>query len=103
MTTSVTDSVSTSQTELEKLVSDLRGLLANKDLDTIPEIKLLRQRIDDGMSTVRDSAVRAAQEAARQAKEAAYAADRYAHDEPWRVASAALAVGALVGFLLARR
>ncbi|SFU96386.1 Membrane-anchored ribosome-binding protein, inhibits growth in stationary phase, ElaB/YqjD/DUF883 family [Paenacidovorax caeni] len=103
MTASVTDSVSTSQTELEKLVSDLRGLLANKDLDTIPEIKLLRQRIDDGMSTVRDSAVRAAQEAARQAKEAAHAADRYAHDEPWRVASAALAVGALVGFLLARR
>ncbi len=103
MTASVTDSVSTSQTELEKLVSDLRGLLANKDLDTIPEIKLLRQRIDDGMSTVRDSAVRAAQEAARQAKVAAHAADRYAHDEPWRVASAALAVGALVGFLLARR
>lgn len=103
MTASVTDTVSTAQTELEKLVSDLRGLLANKDLDTIPEIKLLRQRIDDGMSTVRDSAVRAAQEAARQAKEAVQAADRYAHDEPWRVASAALAVGALVGFLLARR
>ncbi len=33
----------------------------------------------------------------------ALAADRYAHDEPWRVAGAALAVGALVGFLLARR
>ena len=64
----------TTQGELEKLVSDLRGLLANKDLD-----------------------------AARQAKEAALAADRYAHDEPWRVAGAALAVGALVGFLLARR
>lgn len=103
MTASVSDSVSTSQGELEKLVSDLRGLLSSKDLDTIPEIKLLRQRIDDGMSNVRDSAVRAAQEAARQAKDAALAADRYAHDEPWRVASAALAVGALVGFLLARR
>ena len=84
-------------------MSDLRGLLSSKDLDTIPEIKLLRQRIDDGMSNVRDSAVRAAQEAARQAKDAALAADRYAHDEPWRVAGAALAVGALVGFLLARR
>ncbi|MCE1251648.1 DUF883 domain-containing protein [Acidovorax sp. HDW3] len=103
MTASVSDTVSTSQGELEKLVSDLRGLLSSKDLDTIPEIKLLRQRIDDGMSNVRDSAVRAAQEAARQAKDAALAADRYAHDEPWRVAGAALAVGALVGFLLARR
>ena len=103
MTASISDSVASTQTELEKLVSDLRGLLASKDLDSVPEIKLLRQRLDDGMSTVRDSTIRAAQEAARQAKEAAIAADRYAHDEPWRVAGAALAVGALVGFLLARR
>ena len=78
----MTETTSTSQSELEKLVTDLRGLLHSKDLDTIPEIKLLRQRLDDGMTNVRDSAVRAAQEAARQAKEAAYAADRYAHDEP---------------------
>ena len=99
----MTETTSTSQSELEKLVTDLRGLLHSKDLDTIPEIKLLRQRLDDGMTNVRDSAVRAAQEAARQAKEAAYAADRYAHDEPWRVAGAALAVGALVGFIFSRR
>ena len=100
---SVSETVSTSQGELEKLVGDLRGLLASRDLDGIPEIKQLRQRLDDGISNARDSAVRAAQEAARQAKDAAIAADRYAHDEPWRVAGAALAVGALVGFLLARR
>jgi ElaB/YqjD/DUF883 family membrane-anchored ribosome-binding protein len=93
----------TAQNELEKLVSDLRGLLASKDLDTLPEIRLLRQRLDDGLHNVRESTVRAAQEAARQAKDAAVAADRYAHDEPWRVAGGALAVGALVGFLLARR
>lgn len=95
--------VSDTTSELEKLVSDLRGLLANKNLDAVPEIKFLRQRLDDGMHQVRDSAVRAAQDAARQAKDAALAADRYAHDEPWRVAGAALAVGAVVGFLLARR
>jgi ElaB/YqjD/DUF883 family membrane-anchored ribosome-binding protein len=80
---------STTQGELEKLVSDLRGLLASKDLDLVPEIKMLRQRLDDGIHSARESA--------------AVAADRYAHDEPWRVAGAALAVGALVGFLLARR
>lgn len=103
MSLSVSDTVSTAQADLEKLVTDLRGLLANKNLDSVPEIHLLRQRIDEGVHHARDAAVRAAQEAARQAKEAAYAADRYAHDEPWRVAGAALAVGALVGFLLARR
>ena len=99
----VAETITTTQGELEKLVSDLRGLLSSKDLDTVPEIRLLRQRLDDGMQVVRESTVRAAQEAARQAKDAAQAADRYAHDEPWRVAGAALAVGAVVGFLLSRR
>ncbi|GKS96391.1 DUF883 family protein [Acidovorax sp. SUPP2825] len=101
--TSASNTLSSAQNELEKLVSDLRGLLSSKDLDSVPEIKQLRQRLDDGIHSVRDSAVRAAQDAAYQAKEAARAADQYAHDEPWRVATAALAAGALVGFLLARR
>ena len=103
MTTSANDVLQSTQSELEKLVSDLRALMSNKDFDGVPEIKMLRQRLDDGLHNARDSAVRAAQDAARQAKDAALAADRYAHDEPWRVAGAALAVGALVGFLLARR
>ena len=103
MSFSVSDTVSSAQQDLERLVSDLRGLLASNDLDSIPQIGALRERIDEGLNRARDSAVQAAQEAARQAKEAAVAADRYAHDEPWRVAGAALAVGALVGFLLARR
>ena len=91
------------QAQVTGALQDLRGLLASRDLDGIPEIKQLRQRLDDGIQTVRDATVRAAQQAADQARDAARAADRYAHDEPWRVASAALAVGALVGFLLARR
>lgn len=101
--TSVSDTISNTQGELERLVGDLRSLLSSKDLDNIPQIKQMRQRLDDGIETVRDTAVRAAQEAASQARDAARAADRYAHDEPWRVATAAVAVGALVGFLLARR
>lgn len=103
MSKTIADTVSSAQADLENLVSDLRGLLAAKELDAVPQIQQLRQRLDDGISNARDSAVRAAQEAARQARDAAYAADRYAHDEPWRVAGAALAVGALVGFMLGRR
>ncbi len=102
MSKDITD-VSSTQNELEKLVSDLRGLLSSRDLDSVPEIKVLRQPLDDGMHSVRDGADNAAQDGARQARDAARLADRYAHDEPWRVASAAVVVGALVGFLLARR
>ncbi|QNP48873.1 DUF883 family protein [Diaphorobacter aerolatus] len=100
---SASDKISSAQEDLEKLVGDLRGLLSSKDLDSLPEIRQLRKRLDESVYTVRDSAVRAAQEAAHQAKEAARVANNYAHDEPWRVATAAMAVGALVGFLLARR
>ncbi len=103
MSRSVSDAVSHAQDDLEKLVSDLRGLLSARELDKVPEISALRQRLDDGMANVRESAVRAAQDAARQARDAADVADRYAHDEPWRVAGAALAVGALLGFMLGRR
>ncbi|MBX3631989.1 MAG: DUF883 family protein [Simplicispira sp.] len=103
MAHTASDTLSNTQQELEKLVSDLRGLISSRDLDSVPEIRALRQRLDDGMQVVRDSTVRAAQEAARQAKDAAQAADRYAHDEPWRVAGAALALGAIVGFLISRR
>ncbi len=46
-------------------MSDLRGLLASKDLDSIPEIQPCVRRIDDGLHRARDSAVEAAREAAR--------------------------------------
>ena len=32
-------------TELENLVTDVRGMLASKDLDAVPQIKALRKRI----------------------------------------------------------
>ncbi|MDD0809477.1 DUF883 domain-containing protein [Curvibacter sp. RS43] len=89
--------------ELDNLVADLRNLITRKELDAVPEIKALRERMDAGLESVRASAVQAAHDAARQARDAARAADDYAHDEPWRVAGAALAVGALIGFLLGRR
>jgi ElaB/YqjD/DUF883 family membrane-anchored ribosome-binding protein len=92
-----------SQTELEALVADLQTLLASKQLDDVPEIKAFRERVDEGLQSARDRAVEAAQDAAERAREAARAADAYAHDEPWRIAGAALAVGALLGFLLGRR
>ena len=69
----------------------------------MPQIKALRKRIDETMVNVRETAVETAHEAARKAREAAHNADVYAHDEPWRVAGGALAVGVLLGFLLGRR
>ncbi len=98
-----TNKISSAQEDLEKLVDDVRSALSSKDLDDLPEIRQLRKRLDQGLGDVQESAIEAARHAARQTKEAALAAVDYARDEPLRVAGAALAVGALVGFLLSRR
>ena len=58
MAHTASDTLSNTQQELEKLVSDLRGLISSRDLDSVPEIRALRQRLDDGMQVVRDSTVR---------------------------------------------
>ena len=46
--------------ELENLVTDVRGMLASKDLDAVPQIKALRKRIDESVVVVRETAVEAA-------------------------------------------
>ncbi|HEY2255302.1 MAG TPA: DUF883 family protein [Variovorax sp.] len=87
----------------EDIASDVRGVLANKDLDSVPNIKALRQRIDSKLAIARELAAEKSRLAAQKAKEAANTANAYAHDEPWQIAGAALAVGVLVGLLIGRR
>lgn len=104
MPASIKKAQSVARAELEDLVADLRDILSSSDtLSASPEIKAIRERLEDSLQRARNAATDAAHEAAEQARRAAHAADDYAHDEPWRVAGAALAVGALIGFLLARR
>lgn len=90
-------------TAVEDLSSDVRGLLASKDLDAVPQIKALRERLDAKLQVAREVVGEKRKIAARKAKEAAGTANAYAHDEPWQIAGAALAVGVLVGLLLGRR
>ena len=97
--TSKQPSLSTVQDDLARLVDDVRALLSVKELDAIPEIRGVRQRIDEGLASARDSADQVLQ----QTRHAAACADQYAKDEPWRIAGAALAVGALVTYVMCRR
>jgi ElaB/YqjD/DUF883 family membrane-anchored ribosome-binding protein len=87
----------------EDLANDVRGVLASKELDSIPHIKALRQRVDAKLAIARELASEKTKLAAKKAREAAGNANAYAHDEPWQIAGAALAVGLLVGLLLGRR
>jgi len=87
----------------EDIASDVKGVLASKELDSMPQIKALRQRIDSKIAIARELAAEKSRIATKKAKEAASTANAYAHDEPWQIAGAALAVGVLVGLLIGRR
>jgi ElaB/YqjD/DUF883 family membrane-anchored ribosome-binding protein len=87
----------------DAVVEDVRGVLASKDLDSVPHIKALRQRVDAKLAIARELTAEKARIAAKKARDAADSANAYAHDEPWQIAGAALAVGVLVGLVLGRR
>lgn len=88
---------------VDGLANDVRGLLASKDFDAVPQIKALRERLDAKIQVAREIVGEKSKLAAIKAKDAADTANAYAHDEPWQIAGAALAVGVLVGLLLGRR
>jgi ElaB/YqjD/DUF883 family membrane-anchored ribosome-binding protein len=96
-------STSNLEAAADAVVEDVRGVLASKDLDSVPHIKQLRQRVDAKLAIAREITAEKARIAAKKAREAAGTANTYAHDEPWQIAGAALAVGLLVGLLVGRR
>ncbi|VWX63715.1 conserved hypothetical protein [Burkholderiales bacterium 8X] len=87
----------------EEIATDVQGVLSSKDLDAVPNIKAMRQRLESKFAIARELAAEKSRVAAQKAKDAASSANAYAHDEPWQIAGAALAVGVLVGLLLGRR
>lgn len=95
--------ISVAKDGLESSVAKLRELISSNDLDSIPEIQQLRDRLDDGLSQIQDSALSFYKQAKRGTAKAAKATERYVRDEPWHVLGGALVVGALIGYLLRRR
>ena len=88
---------------VEDIASDVKGVLGGKDLESNPQIKALRQRVEAKLAIARELAAEKSKIAAKKAKDAASTANAYAHDEPWQIAAGALAAGVLIGLLLGRR
>ncbi|WP_038210216.1 DUF883 family protein [Xenophilus azovorans] len=88
---------------VEDLASDVKGVLSSKELESVPQVKALKQRVEAKLAIARELAAEKSRIAAKRAKDAAQTANAYAHDEPWQIAAGALAVGVLVGLLLGRR
>ena len=52
------------QADLEALVAELRDVLSSKDMDSVPGMRALRDRIDTGLTAAREMAAETAAEAA---------------------------------------
>lgn len=88
---------------VEDLAEDVKAVLSDAELASKEEVIKLKQRMDSKLTVVRALAAEKSRVAAQKAKEAARTANVYAHDEPWQIAGAALAVGVLVGLVLGGR
>lgn len=88
---------------VEDLAQDVKNVLSDKELAAKDEVRKLKQRMESKMTMVRALAAEKSRVATQKAKDAAQSANAYAHDEPWQIAGAALAVGVLVGLVLGSR
>ena len=94
----------------DRLIQDLRTLVADaEDLvkataaETGERIKTARVRLEDNLRVARVRLDEAQLALLERSKAAAAATDRFAHENPWRVAGIAAGLGLLLGLLLGRR
>lgn len=94
----------------DRLVQDLRVLVADAEelvkataAETGEHIRTTRARLEDHLRHARARLAEAEQALIDKSRIAAAATDRYAHENPWKVAGIAAALGLLLGLLLGRR
>jgi ElaB/YqjD/DUF883 family membrane-anchored ribosome-binding protein len=94
----------------DRLVQDLRILIADAEelvkataAETGERIKSARTRLDEHLRVARLRLDDAQQALIEQSKAAAAATDRFAHENPWKVAGIAAGLGLLLGVLIGRR
>ena len=94
----------------EKLVSDIRAVIADaEDMllatadQTGDKITQLRGRIQVRLKDARERLVAAEQVLVERTRAAARATDDYVHDNPWQAVGIGAGVGFLVGFILGRK
>jgi ElaB protein len=89
--------------EFTRFVADVEELLKRVTPLGDAELERVKTRVQDGLATARDTMTSGTRRAVAQSREMALAADGYVHERPWQVVGVAALVGALAGFLAARR
>ena len=91
------------QDEINNSVSALKSLISNKDLDSNPNIAKIRENFSSIIDDLAESSNDLMSVAKKKARKGMRATNKIAHSDPWPVVGAAVAIGALIGFLSSRR
>lgn len=89
--------------DLRTLVNDAEDLVKATAAETGERIKGARLRLEDDLRVARTRLNEAQQVLNEKARVAAEATDRFAHENPWKVAGIAAGLGLLLGLLIGRR
>ena len=89
--------------DLRTLVTDAEELVKATAAETGERIRDARLRLQDRLHGARARLADAERALVEKSKAAAQATDRFAHENPWKVAGIAAGVGLLLGLLIGRR
>lgn len=89
--------------DLSVVISDAEELLKATANQTGERITEARERATESLRKAKSRLADARDDALLKASAAAKATDQYVHDNPWKAAGIAAAVGVLVGALISRR
>ena len=89
--------------DFQNVVDDAHELLKTVESEGTGKLNQARSKLQDSYDVARAKLIEAGGIVTENAKQYATRADDYVHANPWQAVGVGAAVGALVGFLLARR
>ena len=89
--------------DVKQATREVEHLINNMSATGSATVTGLRESLTPLVHSAKESISALSQDVRARASDAAHKTDEYAHTNPWQVAGIAAAVGATVGFLLARR
>lgn len=101
---------STTEVSKEKLVQDLRLVIADAEellkataAQAGEKVAAARERIQDRIHSAKIKLAEAEEALMQRTREAARATDQFVHEKPWYAVGIAAGVGLIVGMLIGRR
>lgn len=89
--------------DIKTVITDGETLLKSAVNVSGAGLAVAREKFDETLNSARVKLVDASRPAVDKARRTAAAANGYVHDNPWTVIGVVAAVGALIGFLAAKR